>query len=104
MVALLGERCADDVPLFKVGSVNNALLNTLKANGGNGYTVHGMRSSFSDWVLDKTNYGGDLADLCIAHLTTNKVRAAYQRSPQLDKRRAIFREWNDYVSPRVDVA
>src|SRR6185437_6299331 len=40
MVALLGKRHADDVPLFKVSS-QNAMLNTLKALDGNGCTVHG---------------------------------------------------------------
>jgi integrase len=78
----------------------NALLSTLKANGGNGFTVHGMRSSFSDWVIETTNYGPDLADMCIAHLTKTKVRAAYQRSPQLEKRRDIFQEWSNFVTAR----
>jgi hypothetical protein len=82
--------------LFKASS-KNALLNTLRANGGNGYTVHGMRSSFSDWVIETTNYVPDLADMCIAHLIKSKVRAAYQRSPQMEKRRAIFQEWSDYI-------
>jgi integrase len=97
MLALLGERGADDVALFEV-SGSNAMLNTLKANGGSGFTVHGYRSSFSDWVIDETSYGADLADMCIAHLTRGKVRAAYQRSPQLEKRRAILQEWSDFVT------
>jgi integrase len=97
MLALLGERGADNAALFKV-SGSNAMLNVLKTNGGNGFTVHGMRSSFSDWVIDQTSYGADLADTCIAHLTLGKVRAAYQRSPQLDKRRSILQEWSDFVT------
>ncbi len=97
MLALLGERGADDVALFKV-SGQNAMLNTLKANGGNGFTVHGFRSSFSDWVIDTTNYGEDLADMCIAHFKRSKVRAAYQRSDQLEKRRAVMQEWSDFVA------
>lgn len=96
-VELLGVRRADDAPLFEVSS-QNALLSTLKASGGNGFTVHGFRSSFSDWVIEETSHGADLADMCIAHLTRGKVRAAYQRSPQLDKRRTILREWSDFVA------
>src|SRR5260370_1936167 len=46
-VALLGERRADDVPLFEVSSAN-AMLNRLKTNGGNGYTVHPLRPSFPE--------------------------------------------------------
>jgi integrase len=101
MVALLGERRADNAPLFEV-SHSNALLNTLKTNGGNGYTVHGMRSSFSDWVLDETKYGADLADMCIAHLTRSKVRASYQRSDQLEKRREIMTAWSNFVTPLAE--
>jgi integrase len=96
-LALLGERGADDAVLFNV-SGQNAMLNTLKANGGNGYTVHGFRSSFSDWVIDTTNYGEDLADMCIAHFKRSKVRAAYQRSDQLEKRRAVMQEWSDFAA------
>lgn len=33
-------------------------------------------------------------------LTRGKVRAAYQRSPQLEKRRAILQEWSDFVTMR----
>jgi len=73
------------------------MLNTLKSNGGNGYTVHDFRSSFSDWVIDQTSFGADPADMWIAHLTRGKVRAAYQRSPQLEKRRIITQEWSDFV-------
>jgi hypothetical protein len=62
--------------------------------------VHGFRSSFSDWVIDETSYGANLADMCIAHLTRGEVRAAYQRSPQLEKRRLIMTEWSDFVLAR----
>jgi hypothetical protein len=62
--------------------------------------LHSARlpSSFSDWVIDETSYDADLADICIAHLPRGKVRAAYQRSPQLEKRRAIMLEWSDFVT------
>ena len=94
-VAMLSRRGTDDAPLFEVSS-QNGMLNTLKANGGNGFTVHGFRSSFSDWVIDQTSFGADLADMCIAHLTRGKVRAAYQRSRQLAKRREIMHSWSDF--------
>jgi hypothetical protein len=97
MVALLGERRADNVPLFKTTSVN-ALLKTLRKTEAKN-TVHGFRTSFSNWVIETTNYGETLADMCIAHLTNSKVRAAYQRSPQLEKRYAIFQEWSEFVAP-----
>ena len=96
-VALLGKRRADDAPLFKASGANG-MRAVLKANDGNGYAVHGFRSSFSDWVIDTTSHGADLADMCIAHLTRGKVRASYQRSPQLEKRGQILAEWAAFVT------
>jgi integrase len=97
MVALLGERRADNVPLFKVSSANG-MLNTLKANGGNGYTVHGFRTSFQEYVAAETAFPDDLADRCIAHETRGKVRKAYQRDDLLPKRREIMTAWSDFVA------
>src|SRR5262249_31101063 len=96
-LVLLGERRADNTPLFKVSSAN-AMLNTLKANGGDGFTVHGFRTSFTEWAAHETNHPEDLADRCISHERRTKVRRAYQRSDLLDKRREIMTGWSDYVT------
>jgi integrase len=98
VVALLGERRADDVPLFEVSSAN-AMLNRLKTNGGNGYTVHGFRTSFTEYVAAETDFPDDLADRCIAHERRGKVRRAYQRDDLLPKRRLIMEAWSSYCSP-----
>jgi len=101
-LALLGERRADDVPLFDVPT--NGMLNTLKANGGNGYTVHGFRSSFSDWATVSAGYNADIVDACIAHPDENltpskrKVRKSYQRDELLAKRREIMQSWSDFIT------
>jgi integrase len=97
-VALLGERRADDVPLFEVSSAN-AMLNRLKTNGGNGYTVHGFRTSFTEYVAAETDFPDDLADRCVAHERRGKVRRAYQRDDLLPKRRLIMEAWSSYCSP-----
>jgi integrase len=99
-IALLGERRADDAPLFKVSSANG-MLNTLKANGGNGYTVHGFRTSFTEYVAAETDFPDDLADRCIAHERRGKVRRAYQRSDLLEKRREIMDSWSNFVTSSV---
>jgi len=65
LLALLGERKADNVPLFEVSSAN-AMLNTLKALDGNGFTVHGFCSSFEDWGAEATSLPRDLVKLCTA--------------------------------------
>jgi integrase len=100
MVALLGPRGKDNAPLFRVSSARG-MLSTLKANGGNGFTVHGFRASFSDFVAHETDFGADLADMCIAHETRGKVRKAYQRSDLLKRRRELMERWAAFCSPSV---
>jgi integrase len=100
-LALLGERQANDVPLFKVRN-QNALLDTLRAHHDD-YTVHGMRSSFSDWGIEN-RYSRDLVDMCIAHgeerdtWVDEKTRKAYQRSELLALRREVMEKWSDFVT------
>jgi integrase len=96
-VALLGKRKADNIPLFKTSS-SDALLDTLKANGGNGFTVHGFRTSMQEWGLATTKYPADLIEMCIAHDKRGSVTKAYQRSDRLAERRPILQEWSDYLT------
>ncbi len=100
MLALLGERRGNGAPLFDVSNLN-ALRDTLKANGGNGYTVHGMRSSSGDWAAETTDFPRDLVKLCTAHDKRTKVDKAYQRSDLLEKRREIMQAWSDYIARPV---
>jgi integrase len=98
MVALLGKRRADDIPLFEVSGGADVLLNTLRANDGNGFTVHGFRNTISEWIVETTEYDAELADMCIAHETKSKVRKAYQRGDLLERRRPILQRWSDFVT------
>jgi integrase len=97
MIALLGKRGADNAPLFEVSS-DRAMLDTLKANGGNGYTTHGFRASFETWAAEQTKFPASLVELCTAHDKRTKVNKAYQRSDLLEKRREIMERWSDYVT------
>lgn len=63
-----------------------------------GVTVHGFRSAFRDWVADKTDYPGEVAEAALAHAVSNKVEAAYRRTDFLDKRRLLMHDWGAFVS------
>lgn len=65
---------------------------------GHDYTVHGFRSSFRDWVAEKTNYPGEVAEAALAHTITNKVEAAYRRTDYLDKRKPMMADWANFVA------
>jgi integrase len=56
-------------------------------------TVHGFRSAFRDWVAERTDYSGEIAEAALAHTVSNKVEAAYRRTDFLDKRRLLMRDW-----------
>jgi integrase len=54
---------------------------------------HGFRSSFRDWAAERTNYPREVAEAALAHVTGDKVEAAYRRSDLFEKRRRLMNEW-----------
>jgi integrase len=60
------------------------------------YTVHGFRSSFSDWANDQPDYAWDTIEECLAHKVGSDVRQAYRRRTALEKRRVIMDAWAEY--------
>lgn len=54
---------------------------------------HGFRSTFRDWVGEKTHFPRELAEQALAHTLESKVEAAYRRGDALDKRRQMMEEW-----------
>ena len=57
---------------------------------------HGFRSSFRDWVFERTDYPRDLAEAALAHALENKVEAAYRRGDASERRRAMMQAWANY--------
>jgi integrase len=59
-------------------------------------TVHGFRSTFSDWVAERTAYPSEVREMALAHAVGDKVEAAYRRGELLEKRRALSEAWGDF--------
>ena len=59
-------------------------------------TVHGFRSSFSDWRRETTNFDRALAEAQLAHINGDRVEGAYARGEQLEKRRKMVAAWSAY--------
>jgi len=57
------------------------------------YTVHGFRSSFSDWAHETTSFPHEVIEMALAHTIKNKAEAAYRRGHLLDKRRELMDAW-----------
>jgi integrase len=72
---------------------NMAMLELLRGAAGNGYTVHGFRSTFRDWAGDRTAFDRQTIEFALAHKLPDKVEAAYRRSTALEKRRRLMEAW-----------
>jgi len=85
--------------LKKGKSISNmAMLKYLKKDlGHSDITVHGFRSSFREWVSEISPYSAELGESALAHINSNKVEAAYQRSDLLKKREAMMQNWANYI-------
>ncbi|KNY20400.1 site-specific integrase [Methylobacterium sp. ARG-1] len=70
----------------------------LRGTDPNGYTVHGFRSSFRDWVTEETDFAGDLAEAALAHLVGDETERAYRRGDALEKRRHLMDAWAAFVA------
>jgi len=62
---------------------------------------HGLRSSFRDWIAERTDYPRDMAEISLAHTVGNEVERAYRRSDMLDRRREMMGEWASFVLGRA---
>lgn len=67
-----------------------------KDENGEAITQHGFRSTFMDWVAETTPFPTAVADMALAHVISDQVRAAYQRGDLFAKRRALMQEWANY--------
>jgi integrase len=82
---------------------NMAMAQLLKRMGRTDITVHGFRSTFRDWVAEKTSYPNIVAEMALAHVIDNKVEAAYRRGDLFAKRARLMAEWARYcTTPQRD--
>ena len=75
-----------------------SLLAVRKRMGRSDLTVHGFRSTFRDWVAERTIFPSDVAEAALAHTISSKVQAAYQRGDLFEKRQRLMVEWADYCA------
>jgi integrase len=104
-------------PAPRGGELSDATLSgTMKrihakniADGGEGFVdretkrpavPHGLRSTFRDWVSERTHFPGDMAEIALAHKVSNAVEAAYRRGDMMEKRRKMMEAWTDFLNGR----
>lgn len=65
---------------------------------------HGLRSTFRDWVAERTNFPGEMAEVALAHKISNTVEASYRRGDQIEKRRRMMGDWGVFLSDAARTA
>lgn len=83
-------------PAPRGGQLSDMALTALTRRMKLDAVPHGFRSTFRDWVFERTDYPRDLAEAALAHALENKVEAAYRRGDALERRRAMMQAWANY--------
>jgi integrase len=59
---------------------------------------HGFRSTFTDWVAERTNYPSEVREMALAHAIGNDTESAYRRGDLFDKRRSLMSDWGIFLN------
>jgi integrase len=59
-------------------------------------TAHGLRALAST-TLNELGFDADVIEAALAHVDKNKVRAAYNRTDYLERRRRMMCWWSDHI-------
>ena len=77
---------------------NMVFLMLLRRIGRADLTVHGFRSTFSDWCSERTAYPREVVEMALAHTVENKVERAYRRGDLFEKRRKLMADWATFCA------
>ena len=72
------------------------MLMRLRHMGRTDIVPHGFRSTFRDFVAEKTDFPREVAEAALAHALQDKTEAAYQRGDYLEKRRELMTLWANF--------
>ena len=84
----------DDDEITPMG--HNAMAHALKAVKP-GFTPHGLRSSFRDFVGEETEYPRELAEHALAHTLGDDSERAYRRLRAVERRRPMMNDWAAFL-------
>ena len=85
-------------PAESGGKLSDMAMTMLLRRMDSDCTVHGFRSTFSDWVAECTAYAHEVREMSLAHAIANKSEAAYRRGDMFEKRRRLMADWSAYCA------
>jgi integrase len=77
-------------------AANTVMLALRRA--GRPETIHGFRSSFRDWVEERTSFPSIVAEMALAHSPGNAVVKAYRRTDLVLRRRRLMESWGAFCT------
>jgi integrase len=80
-----------------------SMLRTMRRMGRT-ESVHGLRSSFSDWAHEQSSAAPFVIEAALAHAVGNSVARDYRRGDLLDRRRKLMEAWSKYLATSPAVA
>src|SRR5437868_2220907 len=104
--ALDGEVAPEQLVFTSNGTkpISDMTMNkAMKDMGFSDVTVHGFRSSFTDWAAERTDFPKEIVDKALAHLVPSAVEAAYRRTAFFDKRRSLMEAWAHHCCKSAQV-
>lgn len=94
-------RTEDDGLVFSTNGLrplsDMTMTKVLRDLGLEKITVHGFRSSFTDWAAEQTDVPKEVVDKALAHKLIDRVEAAYRRTDFFERRRRLMESWAKYV-------
>jgi integrase len=78
--------------------LSEAALRAVMRRMGRTETVHGLRSSFSDWAHERTGHSNHAIELSLAHSIGAAAEKAYRRGSMVEKRRQLMEAWAKYCT------
>ncbi len=79
---------------------NMAMAMCLRGLSDERFTVHGFRSTFTDWVGEKTDFPAEVRQAALAHKVGDDAELAYRRGDALERRQKLMQAWEDYLAGR----
>lgn len=81
-------------------ALSDAALGKMLRDAGRSETVHGFRSSFKDWAVERMpSVPSFVSEVALAHAVGNAVERAYLRSDLMALRFALSDAWGRFVAP-----
>ncbi len=100
VVSMASQKARDGFlfPSARKGVISDASMARMMERRSLPYRPHGFRSSFRDWVSEKTNTPFEVAETALGHTVGGSVERAYRRTDHLEQRASLMRRWADFVT------